>query len=1510
MRGRFGNGSAGEAERRNNTVFILQVLNCIRAIFCSVNMKPLRMHTRLSEAKKALETECLLRGATAASEMRVYGFDPAYATRPPFRGSKSFTAGSRLDALMKIFDPLCTDRHFYEYIACDRPVRFMVDADMKWSFDFDSRMLDPSRDILGSVFVDRVIERCSRLMQNGEEQMDMARMVVLRLVREHVERLLLSGRSASKYDPTSPPLQVEALDASSASKQKFSIHIHFPTVLLSSHHVDGSILGRALNASLNLHFYATAHASHTYGEDDILAAALMWPWRSPPCSERLLTTSGIVDTSVYSRGRLMRMMGQTKRGDSRVLLPVSAADGVVSSLPQTAGDRLELHKRKYELLVTEDILYGQSPLRLLPPCNMYIGPSATLEFDSLHRTTLSGRQFASEACSTISIAISGWEARFGMYKGRNDGQADERADSIEVLAPEVGDSIARKFVKNDRRWSILLSTAIVYDEDKRPMTVSEMAARGRNTSVHCPMCDTADGKATDNLPHTPTKLYEGPDGRPSACTHETQALDMFVKCFSCGLCFAILRIEDYLGFREDAELLKPEEGSTFFPVRRLREACWDGLKTWTMTRNVALASMGQPNARKRSTRRPLFVAINAGMGSGKTESAIALSQDNYVQNVCVVTYRRALARQLADRFSVECYLDVDLNEWAEEDTLYSKSLVITTNSIYKLPERSAYALVVIDEAGFVRRHFVGGTFANVLSRKQCMERLGDIMRRAGTVLLLQDALTESDVSFFVDLERLCMRPQEETTGRRQVLQRDRMSSHHVVAGAEVGAARVGGVIGGGFGFNERDCGTGSGNYSGEMENLTTVCKFVLERPPSSGQSGRERLQVTNNLGLWLHVLRSAVRSGARVFVPASQRVHAMTLYMFIVEHCRPFSLDSEKEQNVDWYRRVALVTGGHGKELQPGDDFSSAEEFIRMYDQYDVCVCTSTLETGVSMSNHFNTVMGFFRVFPLPHSAQAQLANRVRNAEQTFIYAQRGRMFDFMVKPETITSLFHTVTESLEDALIASTFADLKMEMNTTLSCNDALWAYVRGAENVCTDDVSTVRSSSNIVNGEAVPCTLASGENASSTHEWVKKVCEYPAKSELEADIIESRSKYWRCAHEQRQGMEKFLQCPQSDSALLATLERAADHEQLTKLSISGCIGKRQCMKDIFGHKGHRIALIMKRQLDWFKDFSDRGLEEGVPSMEKWNFDTGEQAGESSMHGNRRHKADSLISWSWLARKERIACILLFMLRLDYKAIELGPSVKRRRLTVGNMGDNHSASVAPVTNSQGSICHSDGNDHMWGQLIRRNPGGSLLLEKTFRLYELVSMVDTVGAICDEAFGTSLPEPGLPVAFGKDSVEKAIQCVLRRPVTRFEASREKGAVIARRLSKHGAKEVVSLIRKWTPLQPLLTSKKSSNSGATLHQITFRGFSPTIALIMAAAKPNALLGVESSACSWAYFRRYVREVSASMEIWDPGPVDCSIDRTDAVVHALQSCGYFNAVADLQDALLSLAQSKSV
>jgi hypothetical protein len=78
-------------------------------------------------------------------------------------------------------------------------------------------------------------------------------------------------------------------------------------------------------------------------------------------------------------------------------------------------------------------------------------------------------------------------------------------------------------------------------------------------------------------------------------------------------------------------------------------------------------------------------------------------------------------------------------------------------------------------------------------------------------------------------------------------------------------------------------------------------------------------------------------------------VHAMTLPTFIMYHSRPISLDSGKGRNIDWNGCVALASGGSKTELQSGGDFSRAVEFIRVCDQYDVCVCTSTPETTLDV---------------------------------------------------------------------------------------------------------------------------------------------------------------------------------------------------------------------------------------------------------------------------------------------------------------------------------------------------------------------------------------------------------------------------------------------------------------------------------------------------------------------------------------------------------------------------------
>jgi hypothetical protein len=97
------------------------------------------------------------------------------------------------------------------------------------------------------------------------------------------------------------------------------------------------------------------------------------------------------------------------------------------------------------------------------------------------------------------------------------------------------------------------------------------------------------------------------------------------------------------------------------------------------------------------------IAINAGLESGKTEAAATVSKMDCVKAVLIVTYCRALPRQLAERFSAVCYFSVT-------GPLTQVRLVVV-NSLHRLVLPQKYRLVIADEAGFVRRHFVSDTFS-------------------------------------------------------------------------------------------------------------------------------------------------------------------------------------------------------------------------------------------------------------------------------------------------------------------------------------------------------------------------------------------------------------------------------------------------------------------------------------------------------------------------------------------------------------------------------------------------------------------------------------------------------------------------------------------------------------------------------------------------------------------------------------------------------------------------------
>lgn len=132
-----------------------------------------------------------------------------------------------------------------------------------------------------------------------------------------------------------------------------------------------------------------------------------------------------------------------------------------------------------------------------------------------------------------------------------------------------------------------------------------------------------------------------PDCNPSARCFITRDQDTALCCFSCSKLQVVRPILDHKDSRDGATYVI---GRYFPPSSRFTTDC--GGELWLS------------GTRQRRT----LVAINACVGSGKTEAAADVYRDSSGKTVPVVTCRRPLARQLAQRFDVVCYLDVKTKE--------------------------------------------------------------------------------------------------------------------------------------------------------------------------------------------------------------------------------------------------------------------------------------------------------------------------------------------------------------------------------------------------------------------------------------------------------------------------------------------------------------------------------------------------------------------------------------------------------------------------------------------------------------------------------------------------------------------------------------------------------------------------------------------------------------------------------------------------------------------------------
>ena len=438
------------------------------------------------------------------------------------------------------------------------------------------------------------------------------------------------------------------------------------------------------------------------------------------------------------------------------------------------------------------------------------------------------------------------------------------------------------------------------------------------------------------------------------------------------------------------------------------------------------------------------------MGTGKTEAATVLSKHIGIKPVLIVTYRRTLSRKLSARFGATNYMDVS------GDLDGHDRLVICVNSILRISESRQYSVIIMDEADFIRRHFVGGTFSRSTTMRRhvseqaytydavsCLRRLSALLNRARAVVAMQEALDDEDLAFYEDA---------------------------MVAGSRLLSAR----------------------------GRIVVKKFFLKR------TRNERYKMTTELGLWLAAIKEKVVGGKKEFITCSQRGMAEVLRSFIVDKCRPAAYADANT----WEKKVALITGT--TILPSGSGMKKGEDFVLHFREFDVSVVTSTPESGVSLSRHYELVFCFCSRMPITFPCQVQLAHRVRYCEAILIYAEKGIVFRFFQDKKSLVELVSAPANCAHAQLLASTVGVLLSEEADTFNNNHVLWLENRKPQEVSTEGVVDVM------------------EGNHGTNQW------FGGQVEVAHAKSEALKQFWNHARAGRLGIFQYIRLVANDVNLI----------------------------------------------------------------------------------------------------------------------------------------------------------------------------------------------------------------------------------------------------------------------------------------------------------------------------------------------------------------------------------------
>ena len=393
-------------------------------------------------------------------------------------------------------------------------------------------------------------------------------------------------------------------------------------------------------------------------------------------------------------------------------------------------------------------------------------------------------------------------------------------------------------------------------------------------------------------------------------------------CFGCGETFAVPSASE----EDSYEFFEEEIQRSDHPSARLNDFDWE---------RIIMHNHGNKK----------FHIICAPMGSGKTHQMEYLTNYcwDHQHSVCCVSFRIFLATQQAQRLAC-----VDYQRW---NNLMNPPdyLVVVLNSLKRVGPKN-YDFVILDECGLIRRHFLSTTVRNILC--PVYKRFVDLIRSAGTVVLLQDGKTREDVQFYTDLDGVDCEDRDKVFATQLIKPR----VIHPIKYTDNCFAAVHQMV---------NCYKNGFVVSGDGD----VDDVVKSRQPFMVFSSS--LVMAEFLVLTLRTAASSIGADPN----------------------RIYGIWSSIKEESEFARRFA------------SDPNVCASEA-------DVVICTSVIGAGFSISRHFGSFHAFLTLNILTHTEETQFVQRLRfvmdemrsdMSRQSYIYVEkgRGRKYEFTDVLET-----------------------------------------------------------------------------------------------------------------------------------------------------------------------------------------------------------------------------------------------------------------------------------------------------------------------------------------------------------------------------------------------------------------------------------------------------------------------------------------------------------------------------